>query len=371
MQSHRIHRFPALLTLATIALTVVPVALAGCSERQETEPAPTETARPASPTETPAVAQEPIRVNVDNFVRALSDTYIGDWAEQSFGEFYHYPEPTPLDGQTVERMQRDTIYSMGVFDLTAPLTITVPDAGDRFLSLMTVSQDHYIPLITYEPGVYTLTEESIGSRYVYAIFRIFGNPNDPEDLEEVKALQSQIGWEQVDPGVLELPTYDQETLNGLHAAIKPLGPYIPDSTRALGKKEDVDQVRHLIATAIGWAGNAPEDAMYFNITPEQNDGETPYVLEVPAEVPVDGFWSVTVYNAEGFMWENEYNAYAYNNLTAEPNDDGSVTIHFGGDPEASNVLPIVPDWNYMVRLYRPREAILSGGWKFPEARPAN
>lgn len=49
--------------------------------------------------------------------------------------------------------------------------------------------------------------------------------------------------------------------------------------------------------------------------------------------------------------------------------DTLVTIRFGGcDGARGNCIPIVPGWNYMVRLYRPREEILSRTWVFPEAR---
>lgn len=46
-----------------------------------------------------------------------------------------------------------------------------------------------------------------------------------------------------------------------------------------------------------------------------------------------------------------------------------MTIHFGGNENALNYLPIVPGWNYVVRMYRPRKEILDGAWKFPEAEP--
>ena len=58
-----------------------------------------------------------------------------------------------------------------------------------------------------------------------------------------------------------------------------------------------------------------------------------------------------------------------NNVTAKPNADGSVTIQFGGDESAPNCIPIMPGWNYLVRMYRPRNEILDGTWKFPEAHP--
>ena len=104
----------------------------------------------------------------------------------------------------------------------------------------------------------------------------------------------------------------------------------------------------------------------------KNDGKTAYTLTVPKDVPIGekGFWSVTVYNKDRFMEPNEYDAYSFNNVTAQKNEDGSVTIHFGGDPKAKNFLPIFPDWVYIVRLYRPDKSILEGKWKFPEPKGA-
>jgi hypothetical protein len=59
-----------------------------------------------------------------------------------------------------------------------------------------------------------------------------------------------------------------------------------------------------------------------------------------------------------------------NNVTAKPDADGGYTIQFGGDPaNTSNYLPTTPGWNYLVRLYRPRQAILDGSWSFPALEP--
>ena len=89
------------------------------------------------------------------------------------------------------------------------------------------------------------------------------------------------------------------------------------------------------------------------------------------DVPVDGFWSISLYNAQGYFEPNKENAYTLNNITAKKNADGSVTIQFGGcDGKTPNCLPIMKGWNYIVRLYRPRQEILNGSWKFPEAQPA-
>jgi hypothetical protein len=74
---------------------------------------------------------------------------------------------------------------------------------------------------------------------------------------------------------------------------------------------------------------------------------------------------VTLYDDKGWMPVNKYSAYSFNNVTAKKNEDGSITIHFGGDPKQPNFLPIVPGWNYIVRLYQPKKEILDGTWTFP------
>ena len=123
-----------------------------------------------------------------------------------------------------------------------------------------------------------------------------------------------------------------------------------DMSDGFGKKGQVDPIVHLMASAYGWGGNPPRGAKYVGGVPEQNDGTVAYRLTMPKDVPVQAFWSVTVYNQEGFFEPNPLNAYSVNNVTAKPNDDGSVTVHFGGDATAPNYLPITEGWNYVIRL---------------------
>jgi hypothetical protein len=75
-------------------------------------------------------------------------------------------------------------------------------------------------------------------------------------------------------------------------------------------------VRHLIGTAIGWGGNPEKDALYKIGVPSKNDGATVYKLNVK-DVPVDGFWSVSVYNKDGYFEKNQYGSYTLNNVTAK------------------------------------------------------
>jgi hypothetical protein len=109
-------------------------------------------------------------------------------------------------------------------------------------------------------------------------------------------------------------------------------------------------VRRLILSASAWGRNPDKDAIYLTVTPSMNDGAAIYKLNVK-DVPVDAFWSVIVYTADGHLQKNQYDAYSLNSITAKKSDDGSVAIQFGGcDSKIANCLPIMPGWNYMVRL---------------------
>lgn len=309
-----------------------------------------------------------IPVGVDNFVRAESDLYLGKMvATGSLGRFVHSREAVPIDAQNVVRMNRDTLYSSAVFDLDAgPVTITLPEAGGRFMSMAVINEDHYVPLVTYGAGRQTLTKESVGTRYVFVAVRTFFDPADRKDLEKVHALQDAMTVSQAKVGEFVVPKWDPASQAKVRAALEVLGSTIPDYNQSFGPKGAVNPIHHLIGTATGWGGNPAKDAIYLGGVMPQNDGHAVYRLKV-GEVPVKGFWSVSVYNADGYFQKNPQDAYSLNNLTAKKSEDGSIVIQFGGcNATIANCLPTTPGWNYTVRLYQPSEQLLNGQWSFPK-----
>jgi hypothetical protein len=298
--------------------------------------------------------------------------YFGRVVQQGgFAKFAHHREPMPIDKQTVIRANRDTLYSSAVFDLdAAPVTITLPDSGARFRSLMLIDEDQYAPTVLYDAGIYTFTREKIGTRYIVAAVRTLVDPLDSRDMRQAHALQDAIKVNQQSPGKFEVPNWDPISQKKVRDTLLTLGSTLPDMKRMFGSRDQVDPVRRLIGAAMGWGGNPDSEAVYLNVTPSKNDGTTIYKLAVN-DVPVDGFWSISVYNAQGYYEPNAFNAYTLNNITAKRSPDGSVDVQFGiSDGKIPNCLPIVKGWNYMVRLYRPRPEVLNGKWKFPEAHPA-
>ena len=315
-------------------------------------------------------AAEAVPVTPDNFTRAESDMYFAvEAAGGAFGKLQHRREMMPIDRQTVIRSNRDTLYSSGVFDLDAgPVTVSMPDAGTRFMSLMIIDEDHYVPFIAHGKGSHTFTREQIGTRYMLVAVRTLVDPQQPADLRAAHALQDAIAVEQAEPGHFEIPDWDKVSQKKIRDALLVLNTTLPDLRHAFGSRSEVDPIRHLIGTAAGWGGNPDKEAIYLNVTPRHNDGRTVYRLSV-RDVPVDGFWSISVYNAQGFFVPNALNAYSLNNLTAAKEGDGTVKVQFGGcDTQSVNCLPTPEGWNYLVRLYQPQAAILDGSWQFPEAQ---
>ncbi|MBL8577759.1 MAG: DUF1254 domain-containing protein [Mesorhizobium sp.] len=318
----------------------------------------------------PAVA-EPVIVNATNFTRSESDLYFSAVvaARGGVGILGHDREMTPLDKQAIIRMNRDTLYSSGVYDLDAgPVTITLPETEGRFMSLQVFDEDQYTHGVYYEPGSYTLTRADIGTRYVMLGLRTLVNPEDAADMAAVHKLQDKVRVDQPGgPGVFEIPEWDADSRNKTRAKIVALGDDLPDTRRMFGAKSEVDPVLFFIGSAMAWGGNPEREALYLNRVVPNNDGKQMYRLTVK-DVPVQAFWSVTIYNADGFIEANDRKAYTLNNLTAEKSQDGSYTLQFGGCADDTvNCLPVPENWNYMVRLYRPDKQILDGSWKFPIA----
>ena len=315
-------------------------------------------------------AQADERVTVDNFARAETDRTMQAYVDLGgFGKFYHTRVPSPLDKQSVVRLNLDTLYSFGVFDLSTPVTISLPDSGKRFMSALIISQDHSMLPVVYAPAKFTVTREQMGTRYVIIALRTFMDSTDPADIAKANALQDKVTVSQAATGSFSVPKWDNASLLKVRGALAVLASTVSDTKGFFGDKSKLDRLDFLMGTAAGWGGNPKEGAVYFSHTPERNDGKTPYTVTVK-DVPIDGFWSITVYNEANYLEPNKLGRNALSNVTAKKNADGSITINAGGcDDGRINCIPITKGWNYVARTYRPRPEILSGKWTFPEMKP--
>jgi hypothetical protein len=311
----------------------------------------------------------PTRVTVDNFARAETDRMFAAIARDAGGvnRWVLNRQPTPIDHQPVIRQNRDTLYSGAILDISAGATLTLPDAGGRYQSAMVVNGDHYIERIFHEAGDHELTVEQFGTPYVLVAVRTLVDPEDPTDVAAVNDLQDRLVIRASSARPFVPEAYDQESLDATRTALLTLARGLDGFRGAFGKRGEVDPIRHLIGSAAGWGGLPDAEAIYLNVDPGLPVGR--YRIRVGA-VPVDAFWSISVYNAEGYFEANDRGVYSVNSVTATPDADGTVTVHLGGcEDDRPNCIPIVDGWNYLVRLYRPRPEVLDGSWTFPSAEP--
>ncbi|HNB21406.1 MAG TPA: DUF1254 domain-containing protein [Candidatus Melainabacteria bacterium] len=136
-------------------------------------------------------------------------------------------------------------------------------------------------------------------------------------------------------------------------------------------------LKRAIVAMVGLGANQPEDAVYpLNIADsnvEPLHGDNKYVLHFEAgEIPpVDAFWSLTMYDKDGFQSANSINRFAISSwMPLKKNSDGSLDIYIqhenpGADKE-SNWLPAPKtQLGVTMRLYAPQPSVLTGDWNPP------
>jgi hypothetical protein len=274
----------------------------------------------------------------------------------------HIRQPTPLDAQTVIRMNRDTLYSFAVVDISEGATIVLPESGDRYLSAMIVNRDHHINRIFHEAGEHELTVDEFDTPFVCVVMRTLVDPSDPADVAAVAAIQDQFEVRANAATPWEVPDWDVASLDATRNGLLELARGVDGFEGAFGSAEETDPILHLLGAAGGWGGLPDSEARYLNVDPGLPPGR--YRISV-RDVPVDGFWSISLYDAAGYF-PNTGEQVSVNSVTGVADDDGTITVHFGdwGD-DVPNRLPTMEGWNYLVRLYRPRPEVHDGSWTFP------
>jgi len=138
--------------------------------------------------------------------------------------------------------------------------------------------------------------------------------------------------------------------------------------------------KRAVVTLVGLGANPPEDAVYplLNVDAdgEPISGEHHYVIHFDADElpPAHAFWSVTMYDAEGYQVANELNRFAIGDrdpLTY--NVDGSLDLYLqhtnpGNDREANWLPAPLGPLGVTMRLYAPKLDVLDGGWNPPVVR---
>ena len=346
---------------ALVFVVVAPIALTGCGNNSDTPVAPKQAA-PVSEVQTTVVTDE-------NYGQAESEIIFADYigkiaaatGTNGTGEWIQFRDGADPKDRAVMRINFDTLYSTAIVDLTEDAVLTMPETNGRYQSAWLITDEHYNPMAFVEPGTYTLTQENVGSRYVMIAMRTQVDVTDPADLAIVHELQDQLKLEQKAKGAFAPSgNWDMEEMLAMRAKYQEIGKAEGITSEVMfGKKGEVPLKEHNAGTAMGWGGLTPERAVYPSIYGESVEPQILTLIDVPA----GAFWSITVYDAEGYPQGDVYNI---NSAFAVPNEDGIYTIHFGGDKDAVNYMDIFEGWNLALRIYEPTEAYFNGEWVMPE-----
>jgi hypothetical protein len=209
--------------------------------------------------------------------------------------------------------------------------------------------------------------------------------------QPIVALMQRIGIERgksfdidkVDPAIKAgLETVPEDALKLMAWKLPSLAPVVNGwsmSTNTIGVYGNY-YLKRAIVTQLGLGANLPEDAIYpLNLADETDkplNGANKYTLHFDkgAPPPVNAFWSVTLYDAEGFQVPNALNRFAVSSwMPFKYNLDGSLDLYFQnespGEDKEANWLPAPKGpFNLTMRLYAPKSDALTGKWNPPPVR---
>lgn len=313
-------------------------------------------------------AASTVKVTPETYIRAETDRQFSQIIKMagSVNKLYHFRVPTPLDKQNVVRMNRDTLYSMGVVDTSKGATITVPELPEgRYASVYLVDNDHYCPGVIYTSGTHQLPTDTkylgIGIR-----IKVF-DPTDPEEIALVNSLQDQFIINAASSEPLPPIKWEPNSLKKLTAEYEKESAKYSSWKGMMGPRGKVNEKTRHVAAAAAWGLFPEEDATYLNYS-GKHDTNVGYkaTYQVPAN---EAFWSITIYGNDGFMKSENC---IVNSSNVKLNDDGTFTVHFGSREvcgDVPNRVDVTEGWNFLMRVYRPGAAVLDGSYKLPEAEP--
>ncbi len=201
--------------------------------------------------------------------------------------------------------------------------------------------------------------------------RILIDPGSEDDIAKVHALQDGIVIEQQSAGRFEIPNWDPDSQKKVREALLVSGrnrSRFQAHVRNQGRGRSAGAI--LSASRGSGGGNTEKDAIYLTVVPTRNDGKTVHRLTVKG-VPVDGFWSITVYNEKGYL-ELQH----CERLFAEQHHRGERRRRIGERRVRRLRTARHPTACRSCRAGTTRFAsivrarnFLVGSWKFPEAEP--
>ena len=281
-------------------------------------------------------------------------------------EFTHNRKLTPTDEQPVVRMNRDSYYSFAVVDVSAGASLTIPPVPEgKYVSVQPVTMDHRIQPMSYGSGTFELGTH-FGS-HMYLIIRL----DSTLSQAEASAIQDGMSIAATSSQPFTAPPVNKESFEAVELALrKKLMDLIAldggnvvtgmftaptDDSRGL-----YDFDKYTVGAAVGWGGAQLRDNLYESSPNFPAEGCYSATFEDPGN---GAFWSVTVYDQNGFMFDDIANM---SSDFATANEDGTFTVNMGCGDDAINNMPIVNEtgvFNFIVRHYIPSDRVRFDGYR--------
>jgi hypothetical protein len=272
-----------------------------------------------------------------------------------------------------------------VHKIQAGYKITLLSRWSKTPEPVTVKSDPTVDMNT--PPIVQVDTMAAGAYFAYAAELLKLHPPHLTD-EPILAQMKRIGMEpgkifdisKLDPGVRNgveaAPAEAQQLMKWKVPTIARVANYWSMNTDTMGVYGNYYLKRAIVAQ-LGLGANLPEDAIYpLNLADDSGkplDGLNQYTIhfEKGAAPPVRAFWSLTLYDSDGFQVANVLNRFAVSSwMPFNYNADGSLDLYFqshtpGKDKEANWLPAPKGPFNLTMRLYSPEAAALTGKWNPP------
>jgi hypothetical protein len=314
-------------------------------------------------------AQAKTIVTPETFARADVDLTLSNVVKEvGSNKFRHDRSLIPLDKQPAVTMNRDTIYSLGVFYVPKGTTITLPKSKDgRYQSAMIMQNDHYIDQVFYGAGVHEIKS---ATEFVGIAIRTQVDAANPDDVKYVNSLQDKI--------VVKLPKgakakpfvpgdWDMASLDALRAKYQEEAKALPNLNATSGARGTIDPAMQRLGVAVALGLLPPQDAVYI-YRDYGLKGDKCYAATYQKPPFGDkGFFSFTMYGSDKYLHDEQSNL---NNRVLKYNPDGSFTMHYGPAKACGTVANRLntpgDNWYLGMRIYRPGQSVIDGKYVMPD-----
>ena len=290
------------------------------------------------------------------YAQAESYSFMENFIGRSgINTFFHFKTLAKMEDHWVVSPNNDVLYSLAIVDATEDFTLIIPEfEGNRLISIQIIDGNHFTPKHFYGAGEYNFPKGTFNTAQIGIGVRAEVNATNPKDIEYI-VNEVQPKYEVIAKSAENhIPEIDKDAMVKLRNELIPYYEKLPNSFGGMTKNasEVKDEWFRMLCTAGAWGLSEDEHAMYAIYAPGlKADKCYKATYQVP---PQDGFWSITMYNADKYLVSNDRNIINKNNV--KYNEDGTFTVYFGNKEQCgdvSNRLDIVDGWNFLMRAYKP------------------